>query len=87
MKIDLSYVINWIENDCDKKEAIKELRLYQKQIDFLVDILAANERIVGEQKALLLQCRDMLNLVYRVDLDECESIYQFRHMLNSRYID
>jgi hypothetical protein len=30
---DLSTVITWMENGCSDIEAIKELRLYQKQID------------------------------------------------------
>lgn len=87
MNIDLNCVINWIENDCDKKEAIKELRAYQKQIDLLIDVLKANEKIVDEQRVLLKLCRDALNNtsvenLEFVDYVECREL---RKTLNERY--
>ena len=41
---DLSPVITWMENGCSDIEAIKELRLYQKQIDAAKQPLAQPAR-------------------------------------------
>lgn len=56
--MNLSPVINWLENGCDPKEAAKELRAYQEMQGA---VEAGDGVLLNEQAALLRECRAALD--------------------------